>query len=359
VHVREPVIVGSLRLLPYVRGSLPGAQPHAEQHAIDAVLAAYADSPGRIVKKATIVELGDFRTGMKVCDIAALFHARHVLAFSALAARRLFHQWHGYCNADAYQLVVQAYDVGSIGAFAFTSRRRDGGTSHVWNSTSFAFYRPAHVHPDAVASLDVSLAEALLRTAPRDSDLHHAIIEFDSANTDSSDIPEHVEVVMTKSAFEFLLAIDEKAQEFVAALDDRVGSLLLEPVDGPLREKWEKRWPNRSLLAAWAHEFCAVRGGAAHGKERRAGRFVWSERAHLAFASVLFPLVMRKVLEDQQVAPMTPYEVARLKLVQSYLVVDPFAPHEVDVSGEHSWNKLENEALMHTMFPSASFGESR
>jgi hypothetical protein len=62
---------------------------------------------------------------------------------------------------------------------------------------------------------------------------------------------------------------------------------------------------------------------------------------------------LRKALEDQGVAQMGPYDVARLKLVQSYLVVDPFAPHEVDVANEHSWNKLENEAVTRTMFPSA------
>jgi hypothetical protein len=48
VHLREPLSIGPVRLLPYERGTLPGALPHAAQEDIDAVLAAYADLPGEI-----------------------------------------------------------------------------------------------------------------------------------------------------------------------------------------------------------------------------------------------------------------------------------------------------------------------
>ena len=54
-------------------------------------------------------------------------------------------------------------------------------------------------------SFDRGLAETLIAAAPRGSNLFEALVEFNAANTDSPDVPEHVEVVMVKSAFEFLL----------------------------------------------------------------------------------------------------------------------------------------------------------
>jgi hypothetical protein len=47
-----------------------------------------------------------------------------------------------------------------------------------------------------------------------------AIIDFNRANTDSQDVPTHTEVVMTKSAFEFLLGIGEKKDELVRPLNE-------------------------------------------------------------------------------------------------------------------------------------------
>jgi hypothetical protein len=319
--------------------------PHATQHDLDAVLAAYADPPDRIVNHATIIELGEFCTGMDNCDIAATFHARDVLAFCALSVRRLF-RWSDYCNSHTYHLVVQPYVATKARVFAFTARRRDGETRYSWHADAFAFSRPSHVDPHANVAIDVSLAEALFRVAPRRSAMYEAMVEFNAANTDSSDVPEHVEVVMVKSALEFLFEIGDNYRELVAALDGCLGGVLLDPKEGPLRERWLERWPSsRNLLGAWAQEFCAVRWSAAHGKERGRGEFVWKERAHLAFASMLFPLLVRKVLEDRNVAPMGPLELARLKVAQSYLVVDPFHPRAVDPQGDHAWSSLESEAV--------------
>src|SRR6267142_710509 len=148
VYLDQPITIGPLRLLPYHRGKLPGPQPRATQADIDAVLNAYSNRPRNKIKKATILELGEWQTGTDPENaLPALFRARNALAFAALSRRRLFRQDFDYCNYDTYSLVVQRYAPGDVGTFAFTSRRRDGGTTQLWSADEFAFHRPNHVDP--------------------------------------------------------------------------------------------------------------------------------------------------------------------------------------------------------------------
>lgn len=163
VAIDEPRTIGPLRLLPYHRGKLPGELPNATQADIDGILNAYANRPRNKIKKATILELGEWQTGMDAQDVLpALFRARNALAFAALSHRQLFRQHSGYCNYDTYSLVVQRYAPGNAGTFAFTTRRRDGGTNQLWSSDELAFHRPNHVDPHARLSIDEPLLAALL-----------------------------------------------------------------------------------------------------------------------------------------------------------------------------------------------------
>jgi hypothetical protein len=227
-----------------------------------------------------------------------LFRARELIVFSALSARRLFQGSPDYCNFDTYAFVVQNYQAGDVGAFSFFTRRRDGGTNQLWDTKEFTFLKPLHVDFRARARLDSNLLQALLN-ADKANDLpFEAIVEFNRANTDSIDVPIHIELVMLKSAFEFLLSIHEKSKEFVRALERLVPKRAASNApSGPMIARWKKARPNTSRpLEAWALEFCDLRGGAAHGKFRGGERFVWSEQAHLAFGSLLFPLLAKRIL---------------------------------------------------------------
>ena len=73
---------------------------------------------------------------------------------------------------------------------------------------------------------------------------------------------------------------------------------------------------------------------------------VWTEKAHLAFASILFPLVTRKSLEDRQLLPMGAYHLARLRQVQAYLAVDPIGWNHDGSDHEHPWSQLDSEAVL-------------
>lgn len=345
----EPVALGrSVRLLPYVKGQAPGDIDHAKQEDLDSVLRAYSSGPKTRVSEATLIEVDEWRTGMQA-DVAArerLFRARIILGFSALSHRRLFGHMH-YCCYDTYTMIVQKYQTGLADRFVYSTRRRDGGTSNYWTADAFAFHRPLHVDSRARIELDQELAAVLLDLPPdADEPLIDALEEFNAANTDSLDVPLHIEVVLVKSAFERLLQIGPNAKEFSNALQACIPDIDAE-LQGPLLDKWKNRFPQApSVLGAWAQEFSALRGANAHGADRKLDHFVWSGAAHLAFASILFPLIVKKKLADAALWVQRPEDAEKLQRIQDYLMCDPFSVGHSNREDSHPWNDIDGETLM-------------
>jgi hypothetical protein len=345
IHCREMLTVGPLRILPYAYGQLPGKLANADQADIDSIFGAYAIRPKVFVKQASIFELAGWQTGMDVeaADKSALFRARDALAFAALAKRQLFHGHFNYTNSDAYSLVIQRYLPGSAGSFSFSTRRRDTGTSHLWSSTEFAFHRPHHV-----SNWNIEIDEKVLAAALElelESPLREAMREFNQANTDSSDIPEHVEMVMVKSALEWLFGIGTGVEKLVAALRDHVESVLHDPPSpGPLSDRWVERWPKaKRPLEAWARDFCDVRGSAAHGADKAASRFVWPARTHLAFASIIFPLLFKKRLADEGRTSLDVADAELLGAIEELLLIDPLSSDALSRMDDnsHPWSEFQ------------------
>ena len=349
VQCRELIEIGPVRILPYEHGRLPGNLPDATQTDIDAVLGAYANRPNHPVTRASLLEVGDWHTGVEVdAHVRTLFLTRQAIGFSALSKRSLFRGHFDYCNYDTYSLVVQRYQQGSnAGMFSFNTRRRDGSTGHMWSSDEFAFHRPNHVDGRAKFDLDRPLLEALLTLGDAAPALLEAMREFNSANTDSSDVPQHVELVMVKSAFEWLLEIDTSVGRFVEALGARLATVLGIPIaEGPLCDRWRTRWPKvQRPLEAWARDFCDVRGAAAHGSRDAATRFVWPGHTHLAFAAIFFPLVFKKRLADEGLFTLDDADRARLEGIEQLLMVDPFSADALKDEYSHPWAEFQTQAL--------------
>lgn len=351
IGLREPITVGSLRILPYRRGQEPAGCPHATLHDIDNVLGAYAVRSNQQVTRATLVEYGDWHLGQDADATipTTLFRIRELVAFAALTRRRLFRgHGSGYCNFDSYAFVIQNYQAGSAGTFSFSTRHRDGSANHLWNSDEFAFMKPLHVNTNNWLDVDQPLLAALLQADAVDGLAFNAIVEFNRANTDSLDIPRHVEVVLAKSAFEFLFGISEKVPEFVSALNASIPHRSVDAAPaGPLAQRWRDARPTASRpLEAWAREFCDLRGGAAHGKKRGGDRFVWSDDAHLAFAAILFPLLFKQQLAKQGHLVLDERDVIELNLVENYLMFDPFAAMDRHQVHEHPWSAFYTQDVL-------------
>ena len=345
-----PVTLGrSVRLLPYAKGSAPGDTAHARQEDLDAILRAYSSGTGHRITQAALLEVGDWQTGMAADGSVReqLFRARIVLGFAALAHRTLFAGHIRYCCYDTYTLVVQQYQTGRAGSFHYTTRRRDGGTGNYWSADDFVFHRPLHVDSRARVELDERLAACLL-DLPTDAEGPplEALEEFNAANTDSQEVPPHVEVVLMKSAFERLLNIGSNDKDFSRAIQACIPDMGASP-QGPLLDRWKARFPQApNVLGAWAQEFSALRGANAHGVDRQLDHFVWATHSHLAFASMLFPLIVKKKLADAGHWTLPAADAEKLRRIQDYLMVNPFNLGNTKREVSHPWSDIDGEVLM-------------
>jgi len=159
-----------------------------------------------------------------------------------------------------------------------------------------------------------------------------------------------------KSAFERFFSIGQVANEFVDALGACVA--VREGQDAPQRPLagvWGGRWSAKSrLLDAWASEFCAVRGQSAHGQDRSGGKFVWSAEAHLAFASMLFPLLVKQRIAKVEPMPQDERSAVELAMIEDYLCCDRMAPASNESRVSHPWavvysEKVSGECLRRTL----------
>ena len=342
----ERIEIGPLRLLPFTLGQLPGDQPNVDQADIDAVLGAYADRPRKPVTDAVLLELGDWRSGMEIDDASMekLFNASAILAFSALARRVLFKSHFDYVNTHSYLLIIQRFVPGEAGDFVFNARRRDGYSSHYWSSKEFAFQRPNHVPNGSRAALDQPLAEVLLQLPVSDPVLE-AIKEFIAANTDSGDVPPHVELVMTKSSFEWLLRVNSQKGSFLKALAALIPITHGGKADTPMRKQWLSRWKPTAdrLLLAWASDFCTLRGESAHGST--GAPVLWNAKKHMAFCAIFFPLAVKLVLAERKLLTLSQDDLALLDRVEDYLLHDPFESTDKD-EFVSAWSEVHSRIRM-------------
>lgn len=350
IRLEEPLLVEDLRLLPYQRKKLPGDLPLVVQVDIDAIFGAYADRPKKPVQRGALVEIGGWKSGMEASAevIDDLRRASDFLTFSALSNRQLFRGHFGYVNAAAYKVVIQRFEAGQADRFAYQTRRRDGGTLNFWSSDAFNYARPTQTEPSWRIDPDIPLLECLLRLPKTEHRIFEAVREFNAANSDSPDIPVHVEMVMIKAAFEGLLNINTANDPFTLALARIVPQARDVSADRPLAIEWIRRWTPKDgrLLTAWGREFCALRGVSAHGQKGQS-RLIWDEHRHLAYASILFPLVLKRVLAEKGHYTLSEYDESHLGRIENYLEYDPFPRADGERHSEpardqkpHPWDDL-------------------
>jgi len=225
------------------------------------------------VSLATLLELGEWRLGEEAVleTRSKLFRPRELIAFSALAQRRLFRGHFDYCNFDTYAFVVQHCNPGNPGGFSFATRRRDSVVRHLWNAAEFAFLKPLHVAAHAHMKLDSAFLAAGMQADEEGSLPYEAIVVFNRANADSQDIPTHTEVILTKSAFAYLFEIGQSPPS--SSMPFSALSPSAKWTTGRrahLIRAGRQRVPKATrLLEAWAREFCDVRGGRIRPEARQ------------------------------------------------------------------------------------------
>ena len=88
---------------------------------------------------------------------------------------------------------------------------------------------------------------------------------------------------------------------------------------------------------------------SAHGQSRNAAHLVWSRNAHLAFASILFPLIVKVRLAAEGHWTLGETDTQKLRFIESYLMHDPFAHDAIHSPDTHPWVELDSRAYFTTL----------
>jgi hypothetical protein len=295
LRLAAPLRVGAFELVPYVRGQYTGP----DAGAIDLVTAPYREVPDTPIREAVLLRLGenDLVADLDEKQLDAIFAFGEMIALAGLSRRRFFFH-SGYSNRDHYRLVVQRFDEPGKGTL-LKLRRRDGVNNVFVTAAVHRVPCPRHVHPEQV-DLDVPLLEALVacRDHANAPDFVDSMITFNLANTDSSTMSPHVELVLMSGALEKVLGCrsgkdDDLARAFEPAIAPRQS--VARPACPRLGSS-TKFSKSTTVRDVWIRDLFVLRGDLAHGKVAQQYPSIWAVREHLLLASFIFPLVMKAQL---------------------------------------------------------------
>ncbi len=290
----KPHKFGEFVLLPHVRGDdSPGAS------VVDAVTAPYQEGTDQPIREVTLVAIDgrDLLADIDDDQVNAAFVFGEMVALAGLAKRQVFAHT-GYSNRDTYRLVIQRFDQPGGGSLQL-NRRVDGAKRVYVTAAAHQVPCPGHVDLEPVV-LDVEMLSALLACRSHaDADVFvESMMGFNLANTDSSEMSPHLELVLLVGALQRILCCNSKdddlAAKFSAALAPRkdhgrgdCSRLVARP------EKFAK---SPTVRDAWVRDLYAVRHPFAHGKLQPRTRSIWTIPEHRLLAGFAFPLVMKQQL---------------------------------------------------------------
>lgn len=315
IHVPEPRRVRRFELRPYRSDDSTIDAKHHE------LLRVYEDGSHSSVREATLVAIDGVVGGpLSEHDIADLFRLRDAMSFVGLEQRTFFDLVPPYVNDHSFRLVVQGYEAGKGGAFV-EARRRDGRQRIIVDEAVLQERTPYHVSANVEPRLDFELvdtiSECLIENASAFEWLLDAIELFCLANTDSSDVQRHAELVLTSSAIQRALGVSKKSklkqigQELAAALDHVVPAQR-SPTDSKKPLTKTELAAKGGLREVWFADFYKARGMVAHGRTTPVGRVHWSIEEHLLLSSYIFPLLVLARLDALGVRALTDEERERI-----------------------------------------------
>jgi hypothetical protein len=354
--------VGTMRLIPYVRGSAPGELHGVTQETLDRILGNYGDQAffpeDRTISHlsfSTILTWDDDVIGLEVTE--SQIHSRLVyanyLVFAALSERRVCSH-SGYCNSDGYKAIAQRFDLARPGDTAYNTRRRDGHGTHFVAAAGFPrFVRPQHVDARLQAIFSPAVVEALvaLPAGELKQRIDLAIESFLRANTDSASMTAQSEMVLMRVAFETILDSTHQVGDLRQKLHEHFIQDLPTEVQwgrGSNSEAvWRNRWPSHVTrpIDAWIQDFCAARNEVAHGPRGAAASTVWHRHNHLLFSSWLFPLIVKKMLFTEGLYELTEEDIAARHSFEAFFAHDLLA-YSDESESKLWWNVVESDILM-------------
>lgn len=312
-----------IRLLPYSAIALNEKVESLERETIDKILAIYRDLQGEESKQAALIQYKDrpFTADLDEAELNEVWEFVELACFSALAKRELFKAYGSYCNRDNFTCYAHRFNETPPKGVTFETPHCRGVGSHL---SFYSLDKPLMISvPEHVVlplnkkiTLDDVLLRALLdlqarlnnSNSPKEWDQWLAALEcFNWANTDRTLLPYAVEWVLMCGAFEKILDaspsaenVAEKFTEILQPLSEILASNSNRSSDKFVKEK------NLPLRQEWMREFYRLRGNLAHGwLKPRQPSTAWTESEHLTLARLVFPLLVKALLEKEKLYRLT------------------------------------------------------
>ena len=299
---------GPVSLLPIDRTSLHEDCDEFTRESVLAVLDDFVGVDGSPISVCSLVSVGDrllLEDYPGAREVETLRDHVDLACVACLSGRELLSTAEPYCNSDCFSVYERQYRRGG-GTSAPPIRRRDDIPIGL---TGLAL--KVHVPKHTVALMKLSLEEAFFEglsdfrgklissgRAQRWASWQESIFCFNQANTDSGVIPHHIEWILMVSAIQRVLNAPSRE-------------------DGFARRLRSELFPNNSkgrageMVESWAREFYRFRGNYAHGKLRPHGRAQWPPEQHLICGSIVFPLLLKILLQREGVYHLTKSDVAQ------------------------------------------------
>lgn len=342
--IKSELDLGKYKLSPYTLGA---------NTVLDQVLSNFQIASGSTIKSATIISVnGNEPTAdQSQNEIESLIEFGELLSLCFLCNRRLFSDF-DYTNYHSLRLFIQKFKPGSPGV-SVNARRRDGEMLIYLNEHVSQTKADYHiVHEDRI-ELDTDFCTALIEYSQlEERPLLESVFLYLQANTDSSDVTPHSELVLICGAIESVLGIKNgNTTELIQAFLSSVEKVLRFDSEIQNSSKYIEAIKTKThqkasyIREVWIKDFYITRGDIAHGRKVPQYASLWSLQEHIILASEVYPLLLKIKLQDLGLYKMTEDDLERLFLfdhrisISSIMKIDE--EHHMPIFG---WNKaVEDE----------------
>lgn len=352
----EELDLEKVKLIPYIKGKLPGKGRNEVQITCDKIFKPYIagifkpdeDSPARLesINDSTILLLRDKELFQDYDEDEKtfLFSIAEIIAFSGISRREYFVGNLGfYCNRDDFTFIILEFRENSAGVQVAT-RRRDGVVTNYISGDTYKVLRPHNIKYGFLpVKFDVPLIKSLLIAQEKLEDENwslfaDAIFHFNRANTDSDQTTPQQEVVLIISAFERLLNCnkgkeDDLVSKFLETFRPEEDLYITE--SSRIRDLKSKN-PNEILRERWMKDFFQLRGEYAHGKKTSKKPNRWKTHEHLLLGSFVFPLVVKCKLKEDGFYELSEDDIFDIDVFERLADADLFAE-------TNKWNSIRSD----------------
>lgn len=354
LRLKLPVHIAGVDFVPYrdADGNVSPVFRDAES-SLSMIFSSYIDRDNDAIDNLVVATLPGRGWNVADGDFETVAWAARLLFLSCWAANEYFIDGGGhYVNSIPFRPIWQRFSGGPW--VALTSRRRYGhSTNGGYEHGKIKFNRPLQCGIDS-ANVDKPLLQALdaansAGTSSTIQRLVNALPFVELANTDDDLMNEPPEAILMGSAFEQLL--DARASGHT--LGSNFGEVFAKhgtvTVADALKVKpgirIDTSTPERAAAQPmwwvhrkWIEELYSVRNKSVHEGTAAGKSWGWSPFEHLVIAAFVFPLVVKRLLEDEGLYRTTSEDIAHCKAIDNLLIADGW--NRVDGEDASRWLKI-------------------